>query len=1001
MRWDDGVHLSVKELSLSEAPRKETKNFNTLETCFNTFSTFFPLLHSLYVEKFSYQEFNGTLQYVRDKRSFIRVYSSTQEANTHFFLKDSYIYISIDTYKNRSKDIKLNGKLIVDMKKLELYSKMHLNIQNYASFDIFTTANQEKLHYRLSSQKAITHINELLTLLPMPKEIDFWANRAIDAKSALIKELYGFIALNALEDAYKNLYANIVLEKLNYTYNPKLDAIHTKTTQLEFKEGTLFIYPKDAYSYGMYLGKSWLKIDLTPKKEFLTLFLNFDGQLNKDVLHILQTYHIKVPFLQKSGKTKTDLKIAVDLRTIAVDAQGKFYTKKALFKYLGLDINVTNAHIQLNNYDVTIPKMQVAYKDLASANLQANYNAKKSQGKIDFKLQKLQLQEGIELNKKNLPIRYNIAKTGDSIEIEASSWNVKDFILNLERTKLNFNLNTLKLDIPPTAFSVANNTANGYILGTFDLHNKKLQAELDLLNFNYQGIQSLQTDTAFQITYDKELHLYAKDSIYFTINGSKYKLEKLQANFDKDEIFLKHTMLYIGNYIQTKIYAKHKYNTNKAYITLNKFILKNPKNRELLYQNSKIPLILSFSDKAIELESKELRAHFLSTKKFWKLDIASLNILAKKSPFLKKYYINNGSVAFQKQSDNTHVTFNGNIHYKYALLVDKTKDIKEYEVEGYISKAQTIYLTVNKKLNIKIAKPIKISLHNMGINLGALVDFLNSLETSKNSKESIPLFAKAKNGFIKLDKERKALFDTLKIQYFNEILTAQLNHKDAKAGFKLQKNLFHLYGHKFNDTFMQNLFIISKFKGGSLDFSIHGKLQEYKGIFLVKNTTMLDYVILNNVLALINTVPSLATFSLPGYDKNGIFVKNAYMRFETKEKNFHISDLYIGSKELKILGKGEINLHNDTINLLMNLQTDLGSDLSKVPLVGYILLDGESVSTSLKVYGPLKDPKVETMLAQDIAVAPLNIILRTLTLPYKLIINDSFEDNSTQGKSNK
>jgi len=248
----------------------------------------------------------------------------------------------------------------------------------------------------------------------------------------------------------------------------------------------------------------------------------------------------------------------------------------------------------------------------------------------------------------------------------------------------------------------------------------------------------------------------------------------------------------------------------------------------------------------------------------------------------------------------------------------------------------------------------------------------------------------AKDSFIKLDKERVVLADTLNLQYYDDILTAQLRHKDGEAGFKLQQELFHLYGNNFNDQFMQNLFLISKFKGGSLDFSVNGTLDNYSGIFFVKDTTMLDYVILNNVLAFINTVPSLATFSLPGYDKNGLYVDNAYMRFEANDGLFNISDLYIGSKEIKILGKGNIDLNKDTIDLTMNLKTDLGSNISKIPLVGYILLDGDTISTSLKVHGPLKDPKVETMLAKDIVVAPLNIILRTLTLPYKLI-QDGFD----------
>jgi hypothetical protein len=294
---------------------------------------------------------------------------------------------------------------------------------------------------------------------------------------------------------------------------------------------------------------------------------------------------------------------------------------------------------------------------------------------------------------------------------------------------------------------------------------------------------------------------------------------------------------------------------------------------------------------------------------------------------------------------------------------------------------------------------MKLSVHDTGIDLEETLAFIESITAQKQEQNiALALFINAKNCYIKLDNERVVLSDSIKVQYFKDILTAQLLYKNGKAGFKLQNREFHLYGYGFNDTFMQNLFSISKFKGGNLDFSISGNLNKYNGIFFVKNTRMLDYVILNNVLAFINTVPSLATFSLPGYDKNGLLVNNAYMRFEAQNKHYTVSDLYIGSKEITIVGKGDVDLNTNSIDLTMNLKTDLGSNLSKVPLVGYILLDGKSISTTLKVYGPLKDPKVETMLAQDIAVAPLNIIMRTLKLPYKLI-NDSLESNqSTKNK---
>jgi len=993
MRWNEGINVAVKELQIKKSKSSQESSFEDLQNSLEHFFHILPLFHSLSVENLEYEDVHAKIYYQKDTPGFIDLNAPKQKLYANFTIDEPYIVLNIKEYTNRQEKLYLTGSLIADTKSLKLYTKLSLKVREYAELQLFSVANKKELHYRVKSLAPITHINELLSMAHLPKELDFWANRAIDAKSAKINKLYGLVEFTKLEDAYKNLYADLTLQKLNYTYNSELDAIHTKTTDLIFKDGVLFIYPREAYSYGMFLDKSWIKVNLTPQKEFLDIYLDFDAQLNKDVLHILQAYKIKVPFLQKNGVTKTDLHLSVDLRTIDVEAHGEFRTKKALFEYLGLDIVVRDAFIKLDNYDVNIPQMKAYFKDIASADLTAHYNAKVSQGKIDFKIHKLQAQKDIKLNtsKKPLALSYTIDPKGDYIYIANSYWNIKGFNLFIEKNKIAFDMKKLQLNIPPVTCSV-DKVANGYISGIFDIKRMKLKAILDLLHFKYQGIEAAQTDTLFDLVYDKEFSVSSKDDILFTINGSAYKIAKLQTLFKEDEIAIKHTMLHIGEFIETKIYAKYKYDTQKAYVTLNKFTFKNPQTGEILYKNSKIPLIASFEKDRIYIHSQELQASLISTDKYWKLDIDTLNILAKKSAFLQKYKINNGKLSFQKESDESILKFKGLIHYKYALLTTRKKAINDYNISGYISKSQKVYIDINDKVHAKIAKDIQISLHNTGINLQQAIAFVQNLQeqSSDNTEPSPTVILQAKDSFIKLDKERVVLADTLNLQYYDDILTAQLRHKDGEAGFKLQQELFHLYGNNFNDQFMQNLFLISKFKGGSLDFSVNGTLDNYSGIFFVKDTTMLDYVILNNVLAFINTVPSLATFSLPGYDKNGLYVDNAYMRFEANDGLFNISDLYIGSKEIKILGKGNIDLNKDTIDLTMNLKTDLGSNISKIPLVGYILLDGDTISTSLKVHGPLKDPKVETMLAKDIVVAPLNIILRTLTLPYKLI-QDGFD----------
>jgi len=144
-------------------------------------------------------------------------------------------------------------------------------------------------------------------------------------------------------------------------------------------------------------------------------------------------------------------------------------------------------------------------------------------------------------------------------------------------------------------------------------------------------------------------------------------------------------------------------------------------------------------------------------------------------------------------------------------------------------------------------------------------------------------------------------------------------------------------------------------------------------------------VLLNNILAFVDTVPSLVTFSLPGYSTKGVHADKVYTQFYFKKDIFHISDFRIKSKEIRIAAKGSLSSKYDTIDMKVELKTNFGSTLSKVPLAGYIIFDGQTLSTNLKVTGKLSNPKVTTRVTKDIISAPVNIMKRTLKLPFKLM----------------
>ncbi len=104
----------------------------------------------------------------------------------------------------------------------------------------------------------------------------------------------------------------------------------------------------------------------------------------------------------------------------------------------------------------------------------------------------------------------------------------------------------------------------------------------------------------------------------------------------------------------------------------------------------------------------------------------------------------------------------------------------------------------------------------------------------------------------------------------------------------------------------------------------------------------------------------------------------------------------MNSKELIITAEGSSDLENETIDILMQVKTDIGSSAKDIPLVGYIIFGDDSISTTVHVHGSLKDPEVDTSAAKSVLIAPYNILKRTITLPLKLL--DIFDDEEENKK---
>ena len=889
--------------------------------------------------------------------------------------------------------ITLDGTIFFDPLELNLFSDLNVNINDDLDAKIFISSDANKLTYKLKANKNIKDITHLINIANLPKEARYWALDAIEMSDASIDSATGYIDFDNIKEAYKNIHIKATVNKLNYAYDTQLDSIHTQTTLLEFKQGVLFIRPQQAYSYGMYLDKSWLKIDFTKKEEILTLYLLFDGVLNKDMLTILNRYKIKLPFLQREGTVTTNLKLVVNLMTIDVDVNGDFFSKKANFDYLGLNIDIFDTYIKLNNYDVLINKMQAKYKNVASGNVNVKFNAKTSEGSISLKPEFISL-GGATLIQDKEPIKivYKISPNNDTINIEQSKWKYGNTILKVDKTTMPFDLDKLLVELP-TTFIKIKDVGSAFISGLIPVDTMKVKLRADILKFDYAGVELSQSNTPFNISYDDKLHISSHSNILLNANDIEFDINNINVDIGTDTYNISNVdILSTNGLLAMQVNAL--YNTKYKAGTV---IFKNVKienKDQLLYTKDKVLFSFSLDKGNIKASAQDLGVDFNTTKSGWNARFNSINSINANSKMLQNLKIQEGKVTFRKQNSEDLISFNADIKYPYKLLIENNIPVEHYKIKGEFNSKKS-FLNVNKNININISKKIDIDIKDSIVSAPELINVFNDINISSDNNNAKSIILKAVNSSLDLGSKRRVISDKINLQHHNGITTAQLEYKKGFAGFKLDNQKMHLYGENFGDKFMENLFSLSRFKGGKLNFSMNGDIKNYDGLFYITDTIIVDYKMLNNILAFVNTVPSLTTFSLPGYSKSGLKVTSAYMNFTAKNSVFNISDFFLDSKEIDILGSGVADVPKDKIDITLNLKTDLGSRASKIPLVGYVILGDGAISTTMSITGKLSDPNVKSLIAKEILVAPINIVKRALLLPYDLLKNKE-ETNSSK-----
>jgi hypothetical protein len=222
----------------------------------------------------------------------------------------------------------------------------------------------------------------------------------------------------------------------------------------------------------------------------------------------------------------------------------------------------------------------------------------------------------------------------------------------------------------------------------------------------------------------------------------------------------------------------------------------------------------------------------------------------------------------------------------------------------------------------------------------------------------------------------------------NNISFHSIYKRSSLKGYTKQGYLL-LEGKNFsNEEFRAFLPKFNFFSKINLDFVLVKSPDDfYTGKIYINSAIIKELKSLNNIIAFINTVPSVLSLSSPGFSSKGYKIRKGFINYLLYKKIMYIKDAKIYGDNLDFITKGYIDFNKNYI--FLKVKANLKMKLKKIPIIGkglsYLFFgkDG-SINIKLVVKGDLNNPEVKEDIGKDILLSPFKLFKRTISLPFNL-----------------
>lgn len=416
----------------------------------------------------------------------------------------------------------------------------------------------------------------------------------------------------------------------------------------------------------------------------------------------------------------------------------------------------------------------------------------------------------------------------------------------------------------------------------------------------------------------------------------------------------------------------------------------------LVIKNKELKINLKTPNR-LQIDIPTLESSFLMLdENKWRVELKNLSLISsivKES--INKIPAIGGEISLTGSSD---IKFTGHLILSdQKILKIGDKFVNDLNISGLVANDE-VKISANKNIFVHNKNnKTKIWIDGYDFNISGLNEYIDKNENDKkdvaekNSSIELPnLTVNLKNGkFYFADGNNSYATSSTYLQMKNNSIFVK--SKPAESGtitVETENSRYVVRGVGLRGNTISEISNFHGLSGGDYNLYIKGSDSDFDGLLQFGKLKIKDLELINNILAFINTVPALLTFSQPGFNHNGLRITAGYLQFNKKADVLNIVDLKVDGESVDLSGYGKIDFAKQKIDLFLDISAIKYIDkvIENIPIANYLILgDDGSIATRIHIKGDLNDPEISTELAKEIISTPFEIGKRAFNIPLKIL----------------